>query len=82
MPATRHRFSKCSHKGYGAVCNRCKTAEQFVTLAETPKAKRPKKGLGHDWDSEKLLAEAARLRGPQRKKGQPASALPPEMTGQ
>ena len=74
MPATRHRFSKCSHKGYGAVCQRCKLAEQLVTLSDTPKNKR-KKGYGHDWDNDKLLAEAARLRGPQRKKGQPAPLI-------
>lgn len=71
MPTTRHRFSKCSHRGLGAQCARCQTAERLEAMAEIPKNKR-KEGLYQDWDKEQLLAEAKRLRGPQKKKGQRA----------
>jgi hypothetical protein len=65
MPASRHAFSKCGHKGYGADCHRCALADKLDALAKTGKNKR-KKSYGHDWDDVVLQTEVLRLRGPQR----------------
>jgi hypothetical protein len=29
MPARRHSFNGCSHKGFGAFCHRCAQAEKL-----------------------------------------------------
>ena len=64
MASTRHRFS-CGHKGFGAVCHRCEAATK---LEKNPKGLKP----------EAVKAEVERLKGPQKKKGQPYT---PNITG-
>jgi hypothetical protein len=64
MSATRHRFSKCGHKGFGAFCHRCDTADKLEAKAKTVKKAEPKEGkkvLGLD-EAGKLMEEATRLR--------------------
>jgi len=68
MPTNRTAFSVCGHKGHGAFCHRCKEAERLEGLAK-------QKGTSPE-DAKKHGAEAARLRGPRRKKGERMTALP------
>lgn len=32
MPATRHRFSQCGHKGFGSFCHRCAEATRLENV--------------------------------------------------
>jgi hypothetical protein len=60
MPATRHKFSRCGHKGFGSPgpntqtgCHRCAQADKLeASLKENDK----------DYQAKK--AEVARLRAP------------------
>lgn len=67
MPATRHRFTKCGHRGYGSIgCHRCETADKLEALAKTLQgtkaaSKEGKQIIGRD-EITKLLDEATRLR--------------------
>lgn len=66
MSATRHKFSKCGHRGFGSTgCHRCEAA---TNLEKNPKGLKP----------EAVKAEVERLKGPQKKKGQPYT---PNVTG-
>ena len=62
MSTTKNNFSKCGHKGRGAHCHRCADADRLEKLADVPQDKRT---AFKDLDKAQLLAEAARLRGPQ-----------------
>lgn len=67
MPATKNRFSKCGHSGYGGYCHRCDQADKLEAAAKKLQSTRaaPKEGkqvIGQD-EATKLLTEAARLRG-------------------
>lgn len=68
MPATKHRFAKCGHKGYGSTgCHRCEQADKLEAIAKSLQGTKaaPKEGkqvIGRD-EITKLLEEAARLRG-------------------
>ena len=72
MPATRHRFSKCQHKGFGSTgCHRCEQADKLEALATSLKAAKaaPKEGkqvIGQD-EATKALNEAERLRSSTKK---------------
>jgi hypothetical protein len=78
MPATRHRFSKCSHKGFGAECHRCGEAARMDRIAEGQEKpggqggqrKNPKKNAVSfkGWKPADFHAEAARLRAPRGSK--------------
>ncbi len=73
MPATRHKHSKCGHRGFGADCARCLQAEKLEKEEEKLKDG-PKKAA--------LKAEAARLRGPQTRKGRRGpAAIDSSVTG-
>ena len=65
MPATKNRFAKCGHKGYGSTgCHRCDAADKLEAKAKTIKKAEPKEGkkvLGLD-EADKLMEEATRLR--------------------
>ena len=56
MPATRHRFTKCGHKGFGGYCHRCKQAEDLQAKLLTLKSSAP--------EHAKIKAEAERLAAP------------------
>lgn len=53
MPATRHNFPDCNHRGFGEYCHRCEQAEVFEKRA--PHENDPFKKA-------KFLSEAERLR--------------------
>jgi hypothetical protein len=61
MPARRHVFSNCSHRGFGGLCHRCAEADKLDALAN----KAPNKD-----EAKKLADEALRLRAPAKPKGQ------------
>lgn len=75
MPATRHSFGKCGHKGFGAECHRCAEADRMESLSGAKaKALGPQMGKRKDrvgsfkgWKKEQFLVEAARLRAPHTK---------------
>lgn len=67
MPANRHTFSNCGHKGWGGYCHRCKEADKL-------EAKSKQKGVAKE-EVEKLKAEVDRLRGRQYTKAE-RRALP------
>lgn len=52
MPATRHRFGKCGHKGFGGFCHRCAQADALEK--KLPKASAEAEA--------KMKVEIARLR--------------------
>lgn len=60
MPATRHTFRKCGHKGFGANCHRCETAEKLQAKVANKKASE---------EVQKSVDEANRLLGPAKRKG-------------
>lgn len=67
MPATRHRFSKCGHRGFGSTgCHRCELADKLEARAKSLRAskaavKEGKQIIGQD-EATRLLTEAKRLR--------------------
>ena len=60
MPATRHTFKKCGHKGFGGHCHRCETADKLQAKFANKKASE---------ESQKAADEVFRLRGPAKQKG-------------
>jgi len=71
MPATKNRFSKCSHTGYGNFCHRCEQADKLEAAAKKLQgtkaaSKEGKQVIGQD-EATKLLNEAERLRGSSKK---------------
>jgi len=71
VPARRHGFSSCTHKGFGSKCARCAQADQL-------EAKLPSNVASEEYG--KMRAEVERLRGPQtRHKKFRAVALPPQV---
>jgi len=59
MPATRARFPKCGHRGFGASCARCRQADRLDERATS------EANAGRGKAAAVLQAEALRLRGPQ-----------------
>lgn len=76
MPNTKIRFSKCGHRGHGGHCHRCAEADRLEAMVDVPKTKRSKSF--QDWTKEQLLAEAARLRGPQGTRARHIEPTAPE----
>ena len=71
MSATRHKFSKCQHLGFGGFCHRCAQADVLEERSKALRATKqtPKEGkqvIGQD-EAAKLMAEAERLRAPRVK---------------
>jgi hypothetical protein len=68
VPHRRHRFSGCSHKGFGAFCHRC--AEATKLEAALPKTINEK--------FNQMKAEIERLRAPAVKKTRYTQQAPEE----
>jgi hypothetical protein len=73
MPATRHTFGKCGHKGFGAECHRCQEAVRLEAIGNdkakaAPIGKQRKTEAFKGWKKADFLAEAKRLALPREKR--------------
>ena len=70
MPATRKRFYRCQHLGFGIDCARCALADKLEKMAAEGKEyiTNKKSEKPHTWTKKEMNDEVKRLRGPQEHK--------------